>query len=160
MYKLYNIRGVTMKLKTKIQLAFCVLSIVPLILVVGVLSVGTYKLKTIYNTYKIDMNTYTVMFNPMLAFNAVNSSIEDELEVVRDANPDLLCDPEYLDEYFNGLTNDATDIIVILTDSMYIQATMIIRRLSFTLSLPRWKSLEDLTVFRVACTLAEAFRCL
>ena len=61
--KLYNIRGVRMKLKTKIQLAFCVLSIVPLILVVGVLSVGTYKLKTIYNTYKIDMNTYTVMFN-------------------------------------------------------------------------------------------------
>lgn len=122
MYKLYNIRGVTMKLKTKIQLAFCVLSIVPLILVVGVLSVGTYKLKTIYNTYKIDMNTYTVMFNPMLAFNAVNSSIEDELEVVRDANPDLLCDPEYLDEYFNGLTNDATDIIVNL-DGQYVYSS-------------------------------------
>ena len=111
-----------MKLKTKIQLAFCVLSIVPLILVVGVLSVGTYKLKTIYNTYKIDMNTYTVMFNPMLAFNAVNSSIEDELEVVRDANPDLLCDPEYLDEYFNGLTNDATDIIVNL-DGQYVYSS-------------------------------------
>ncbi len=122
MYKLYNIRGVTMKLKTKIQLAFCVLSIVPLILVVGVLSVGTYKLKTIYNTYKIDMNTYTVMFNPMLAFNAVNSSIEDELEVVRDANPDLLCNPEYLDEYFNGLTNDATDIIVNL-DGQYVYSS-------------------------------------
>ena len=122
MYKLYNIRGVTMKLKTKIQLAFCVLSIVQLILVVGVLSVGTYKLKTIYNTYKIDMNTYTVMFNPMLAFNAVNSSIEDELEVVRDANPDLLCDPEYLDEYFNGLTNDATDIIVNL-DGQYVYSS-------------------------------------
>ena len=122
MYKLYNIRGVTMKLKTKIQLAFCVLSIVPLILVVGVLSVGTYKLKTIYNTYKIDMNTYTVMFNPMLAFNAVNSSIEDELEVVRDANPDLLCDPEYLDEYINGLTNDATDIIVNL-DGQYVYSS-------------------------------------
>ena len=122
MYKLYNIRGVTMKLKTKIQLAFCVLSIVPLILVVGVLSVGTYKLKTIYNTYKIDMNTYTVMFNPMLAFNAVNSSIEDEIEVVRDANPDLLCDPEYLDEYFNGLTNDATDIIVNL-DGQYVYSS-------------------------------------
>lgn len=122
MYKLYNIRGVTMKLKTKIQLAFCVLSIVPLILVVGVLSVGTYKLKTIYNTYKIDMNTYTIMFNPMLAFNAVNSSIEDELEVVRDANPDLLCDPEYLDEYFNGLTNDATDIIVNL-DGQYVYSS-------------------------------------
>ena len=122
MYKLYNIRGATMKLKTKIQLAFCVLSIVPLILVVGVLSVGTYKLKTIYNTYKIDMNTYTVMFNPMLAFNAVNSSIEDELEVVRDANPDLLCDPEYLDEYFNGLTNDATDIIVNL-DGQYVYSS-------------------------------------
>lgn len=122
MYKLYNIRGVTMKLKTKIQLAFCVLSIVPLILVVGVLSVGTYKLKTIYNTYKIDMNTYTVIFNPMLAFNAVNSSIEDELEVVRDANPDLLCDPEYLDEYFNGLTNDATDIIVNL-DGQYVYSS-------------------------------------
>lgn len=122
MYKLYNIRGVTMKLKTKIQLAFCVLSIVPLILVVGVLSVGTYKLKTIYNTYKIDMNTYTVMFNPMLAFNAVNSSIEDELEVVRDANPDLLCDPEYLDEYFNGLINDATDIIVNL-DGQYVYSS-------------------------------------
>ncbi len=122
MYKLYNIRDVTMKLKTKIQLAFCVLSIVPLILVVGVLSVGTYKLKTIYNTYKIDMNTYTVMFNPMLAFNAVNSSIEDELEVVRDANPDLLCDPEYLDEYFNGLTNDATDIIVNL-DGQYVYSS-------------------------------------
>ncbi len=122
MYKLYNIRGVRMKLKTKIQLAFCVLSIVPLILVVGVLSVGTYKLKTIYNTYKIDMNTYTVMFNPMLAFNAVNSSIEDELEVVRDANPDLLCDPEYLDEYFNGLTNDATDIIVNL-DGQYVYSS-------------------------------------
>lgn len=120
--KLYNIRGVRMKLKTKIQLAFCVLSIVPLILVVGVLSVGTYKLKTIYNTYKIDMNTYTVMFNPMLAFNAVNSSIEDELEVVRDANPDLLCDPEYLDEYFNGLTNDATDIIVNL-DGQYVYSS-------------------------------------
>lgn len=111
-----------MKLKTKIQLAFCVLSIVPLILVVGVLSVGTYKLKTIYNTYKIDMNTYTVMFNPMLAFNAVNSSIEDELEVVRDANPDLLCDPEYLNEYFNGLTNDATDIIVNL-DGQYVYSS-------------------------------------
>ena len=122
MYKLYNIRGATMKLKTKIQLAFCVLSIVPLILVVGVLSVGTYKLKTIYNTYKIDMNTYTVMFNPMLAFNAVNSSIEDELEVVRDANPDLLCNPEYLDEYFNGLTNDATDIIVNL-DGQYVYSS-------------------------------------
>lgn len=122
MYKLYNIRGVTMKLKTKIQLAFCALSIVPLILVVGVLSVGTYKLKTIYNTYKIDMNTYTVMFNPMLAFNAVNSSIEDELEVVRDANPDLLCNPEYLDEYFNGLTNDATDIIVNL-DGQYVYSS-------------------------------------
>ena len=122
MYKLYNIRGVTMKLKTKIQLAFCVLSIVPLILVVGVLSVGTYKLKTIYNTYKIDMNTYTVMFNPMLAFNAVNSSIEDALEVVRDANPDLLCDPEYLDEYFNGLTNAATDIIVNL-DGQYVYSS-------------------------------------
>lgn len=120
--KLYNIRGVRMKLKTKIQLAFCVLSIVPLILVVGVLSVGTYKLKTIYNTYKIDMNTYTVMFNPMLAFNAVNSSIEDELEVVRDANPDLLCDPDYLDEYFNGLTNDATDIIVNL-DGQYVYSS-------------------------------------
>lgn len=111
-----------MKLKTKIQLAFCVLSIVPLILVVCVLSVGTYKLKTIYNTYKIDMNTYTVMFNPMLAFNAVNSSIEDELEVVRDSNPDLLCDPEYLDEYFNGLTNDATDIIVNL-DGQYVYSS-------------------------------------
>ena len=32
-----------MKLKTKIQMAFCVLSIVPLILVLAVLSVGTYK---------------------------------------------------------------------------------------------------------------------
>ena len=37
-----------MKLKTKIQMAFCVLCIVPLILVLVVLSVGTYKLKTIY----------------------------------------------------------------------------------------------------------------
>ena len=94
------------------QLAFCVLCIVPIILIVAVLSLGTYKLKTIYHTYKIDMNTYTVMFNPMLAFNAVNSSIEDELETVRDANPDLLCDSDYLAEYCNGLTNDATNIVV------------------------------------------------
>ena len=101
-----------MKLKTKMQLAFCVLCIVPIILIVAVLSLGTYKLKTIYHTYKIDMNTYTVMFNPMLAFNAVNSSIEDELETVRDANPDLLCDSDYLAEYCNGLTNDATNIVV------------------------------------------------
>lgn len=108
-----------MKLKTKMQLAFCVLCIVPIILIVAVLSLGTYKLKTIYHTYKIDMNTYTVMFNPMLAFNAVNSSIQDELETVRDENPDLLCDSDYLTEYCNGLTNGSTDIIVNL-DGEYV----------------------------------------
>lgn len=111
-----------MKLKTKIQMAFCVLCIVPLILVLVVLSVGTYKLKTIYHTYKIDLNTYTVMLNPMLAFNAVNSSIQAELETVRDANPDLLCDKDYLDEYCNGLTNDATDIIVNM-DGEYVYSS-------------------------------------
>ena len=111
-----------MKLKTKIQMAFCVLCIVPLILVLAVLSVGTYKLKTIYHTYKIDLNTYTVMLNPMLAFNAVNSSIQAELETVRDANPDLLCDKDYLDEYCNGLTNDATDIIVNM-DGEYVYSS-------------------------------------
>ena len=111
-----------MKLKTKIQMAFCVLCIVPLILVLAVLSVGTYKLKTIYHTYKIDLNTYTVMLNPMLAYNAVNSSIQAELETVRDANPDLLCDKDYLDEYCNGLTNDATDIIVNM-DGEYVYSS-------------------------------------
>ena len=111
-----------MKLKTKIQTAFCVLCVVPLVLVIAVLSVGTYKLKTIYHTYKIDLNTYTVMLNPMLAFNAVNSSIQAELETVRDANPDLLCDKDYLDEYCNGLTNDATDIIVNM-DGEYVYSS-------------------------------------
>lgn len=119
---LYVVWRNTMKLKTKIQLAFCALCIVPLILVVAVLSVGTYKLKTIYHTYKIDMNTYTVMFNPMLAFNAVNSSIEDELEAVRDENPDLLCDSDYLDKYCQGLTNDATDIVVNM-DGQYVYSS-------------------------------------
>ena len=111
-----------MKLKTKIQLAFCALCIVPIILVLAVLGLGTYKLKTIYHTYKIDMNTYSVMLNPMLAFNAVNSSIEEELEAVRDVNPDLLCDAAYLDEYCNGLTNDATYLVVNL-DGQYVYSS-------------------------------------
>lgn len=142
-----------MKLKTKMQLAFCVLCIVPIILIVAVLSLGTYKLKTIYHTYKIDMNTYTVMFNPMLAFNAVNSSIEDELETVRDANPDLLCDSDYLTEYCNGLTNDATNIVVNL-NGRYVFPIMIMMslRMSCMRSSPRWNSLDSSMGFREECT--------
>ncbi len=101
-----------MKLKSKIQLAFCTLSIVPIMLILTVLGIGTYRLKTIYNTYKTDINTYTILLNPMIAFNAINTSIQGELEEVKRVNPDLLCDADYLNEYSQGLTNDASYIIV------------------------------------------------
>ena len=114
--------GLVMKLKSKIQLAFCTLSIVPILLILAVLGLGTYRLKTIYNTYKTDINTYTLLLNPMIAFNAINSSIEDELEEVKKVNPDLLCDAHFLNEYSQGLTNDSSYIIVNL-DGEYVYSS-------------------------------------
>lgn len=112
-----------MKLKNKIQLAFCTLIIVPILFMLCIFGIGTYKLKTIYHTYKIDMNTYTILFNPMLAFNAVNSSIQSELEQIRLENEEMLYDPEFLAKYSEGLTNDATYIMVKMSGS-YIYSSL------------------------------------
>ena len=111
-----------MKLKTKMKLAFCTLSIVPILLILAVLSLGSHRLKNIYNTYKTDSNSYTVLLNPMLAFNAINASIESELQEVKRANPDLLCNVEYLNEYAMSLTNDASYLIVNL-DGRYVYSS-------------------------------------
>lgn len=110
--RLFFIRRLNMKLKSKIQLAFCVLCIVPVILIVAVLSLGTIRLKNIYHTYKTDMDTYSVLLNPMLAFNAVNSSIIEELAQVKNESEELLCEPEYLENYADGLTNNATYLML------------------------------------------------
>ena len=105
-----------MKLRGKIQLAFCTLVVVPIMLIAVILGVGTYKLKTMYNTYKIDMNAYTILLNPMLAFNAVNSSIEAEVNEIVSSDVAKLTDVDFLEQYSSELANDATYIMVRVED--------------------------------------------
>lgn len=87
-----------MKLRTKLVLSFCIMSILPLVLC-GMVIFGIFKIhaQDIYQTYEVDSETILVNFySPMVFMGRMTESIYGEIQQAAEENPDKFNDREYL----------------------------------------------------------------
>ena len=76
----------TMKLKNKLILTFCIMSILPMVLC-GLVICGMYKIhaQNMYQTYEIDSQTFLIDFySPMELMGKITENIYDDIREIAD----------------------------------------------------------------------------
>ena len=80
----------TMKLKNKLILTFCIMSILPMVLC-GLVICGMYKIhaQNMYQTYEIDSQTFLIDFySPMELMGKITENIYDDIREIAEENPE------------------------------------------------------------------------
>ena len=89
----------TMKLKNKLILTFCIMSILPMVLC-GLVICGMYKIhaQNMYQTYEIDSQTFLIDFySPMELMGKITENIYDDIREIAEENPEKFNDESYLE---------------------------------------------------------------
>ena len=84
----------TMKLKNKLILTFCIMSILPMVLC-GLVICGMYKIhaQNMYQTYEIDSQTFLIDFySPMELMGKITENIYDDIREIAEENPEKFND--------------------------------------------------------------------
>ena len=90
----------TMKLKNKLILTFCIMSILPMVLC-GLVICGMYKIhaQNMYQTYEIDSQTFLIDFySPMELMGKITENIYDDIREIAEENPEKFNDESCLKE--------------------------------------------------------------
>lgn len=106
-----------MKLKTKIQICFLGLVLIPTIMICLLAGTGIFRIKSIYNEY-YSGNPGDNLYNSMDAFNHFNRRIEGELEAVAASNPEKLSDKQFLDDFSAKIRSNACYLVVMADKEM------------------------------------------
>lgn len=103
-----------MKLKNKLILSFCIMSILPMILC-GFLIIGMYKIhaQNMYQTYELDSETFLINFySPMELLGKITENIYDDIRQVAEENPGQFNDKEYLAGLDYRLSEKLSELVV------------------------------------------------
>lgn len=87
-----------MKLRNKLILSFCIMSILPLVLC-GIVICGIFKIhsESIYQSYEVDSESILINFySPMEFMGRMTESVYGEIQQVAEENPEKFNDKEYL----------------------------------------------------------------
>lgn len=104
----------TMKLKNKLILTFCIMSILPMVLC-GLVICGMYKIhaQNMYQTYEIDSQTFLIDFySPMELMGKITENIYDDIREIAEENPEKFNDESYLEHIDYRLSEKLSELVV------------------------------------------------
>lgn len=102
-----------MKLKTRLIVAFIIITLVPLLLESMVILLwGNYQLKSIARSYQVDNANYESISNPIYLLNKLTKKIHNDIKEVIGNEPEDLDDTDYLDSINEKLEEKYSFLIV------------------------------------------------
>ena len=101
-----------MKLRTRLKIAFCLMVLLPVIMIVGMLyGFGKYQIHALEKTYGVEFNSGNLL-NSTQAMSDATAKIMERMVDDEEKNPDIFEDETYLDELNSELKKKLSYLLV------------------------------------------------
>ena len=108
-----------MKLKTRLIIAFFIITCVPLLLAcIAAVGVSQFQFRAIENRMGISNVTFGKVVNTLQMLTEATDTIYDEMQTEADENPGIFLDEQYQNELNNKLKNSYSFLVVRSDDNM------------------------------------------
>lgn len=103
-----------MKLSKKIIISFIIIAIFPIMVMCGVVFVlGRSQIKSIENKYDIEISTYEMLYNPIGMLNQITDNVKEQIQDIKEKNPENLENSGYLKKFNNSLASKYTFLVAV-----------------------------------------------
>ena len=110
----FNRKGVTMKLKNKLYISFCIMVILPVVLCALAFG-GIYYIQkeSIERTYNVDSGTGLVgVYSPIILFGRITDNIYEDMKEEVDSDPEQFGNTDYLETLSDELSHKLSSLVV------------------------------------------------
>lgn len=112
-------RKVKLKLRTRLVVAFLIITVIPLTLIFGVVAgLSNYQMKAFRKTYNLSEQVNLLSSNSLQIFNRLTRSEQKEISQILERNPGQFLDMDYLKKLNENLTTKYAYMIVRKGDSL------------------------------------------